>query len=76
MTSSHREIKNLLYEQDVASFWVVLHNLAERRLLELQRDKEMFAYCRGPFGLMAQDAAALLRQAGFRAWLLPDGVAE
>jgi rhodanese-related sulfurtransferase/DNA-binding transcriptional ArsR family regulator len=48
----------------------------KKRLHELPRDKEIVAYCRGPFCLMARDAVALLRQKGFRAGRLEDGVAE
>jgi len=47
-----------------------------KRLSELPRNKEIVAYCRGPFCLMASDAVALLRQKGFRAGRLEDGVAE
>ena len=48
----------------------------KKRLSELPRDKDIVAYCRGPFCLMASDAVALLRQKGFRAGRLEDGVAE
>jgi rhodanese-related sulfurtransferase/DNA-binding transcriptional ArsR family regulator len=48
----------------------------EQRLKELPRNKDIVAYCRGPFCLMAQDAVALLRQRGYRAARLEDGVAE
>ena len=48
----------------------------KKRLSELPRNKDIVAYCRGPFCLMASDAVALLRQKGFRAKRLEDGVAE
>ena len=48
----------------------------KRRWRELPRTKEIVAYCRGPFCLMASDAVALLRQKGFRAERLDDGIAE
>jgi rhodanese-related sulfurtransferase/predicted transcriptional regulator len=48
----------------------------KKRLNELPRNKDIVAYCRGPFGLLANDAVALLRQKGFRARRLDDGVAE
>ena len=48
----------------------------KRRLNELPRSKDIVAYCRGPFCLFATDAVALLRQKGFRAGRLDDGVAE
>ncbi len=47
-----------------------------KRLAELPRDKPVVAYCRGPFCLMAREAVELLRQEGFRAFRLEDGVAE
>ena len=48
----------------------------KKRLAELPKDTPVVAYCRGPFCLMAKDAVALLRQRGFRAFHLSDGVAE
>lgn len=48
----------------------------EQRLEDLPRDKEIVAYCRGPYCLMAIEAVALLRKEGFRAVRLDDGVAE
>ncbi len=46
------------------------------RLSELPRDKTIVAYCRGPYCLMAKDAVELLKQKGFAAIHLPEGVAE
>jgi rhodanese-related sulfurtransferase/DNA-binding transcriptional ArsR family regulator len=46
------------------------------RLAELPKRKPIVAYCRGPFCLLARDAVALLKQKGFRAARLEDGVAE
>lgn len=46
------------------------------RLSDLPRDKTIVAYCRGPYCLMAKDAADLLKQKGFAAIHLPEGVAE
>lgn len=48
----------------------------QKRLSELPRDKPVVAYCRGPFCLMAKEAVAILKQEGFRAISLDDGVAE
>jgi rhodanese-related sulfurtransferase len=48
----------------------------KKRLADLPRKKQIVAYCRGPFCMMAKDAVALLRQRGFRAVRLEDGVAE
>lgn len=47
-----------------------------RRLGELPKNRPVVAYCRGPFCLMAAKAAALLREKGFEARTLEDGVAE
>lgn len=46
------------------------------RLQELPKDKQVIAYCRGPFCLMSADAVKLLRAQGFDAVQLRDGVAE
>lgn len=48
----------------------------KRRLAELPKDIPVVAYCRGPFCLMAKDAVELLRNKGYRAFHLTDGVAE
>lgn len=48
----------------------------ERRLSELPTDKEIVAYCRGPFCLMSNDAVKLLRERGFNVRKIADGVAE
>jgi rhodanese-related sulfurtransferase len=48
----------------------------ERRLAELPPGKEIVAYCRGPFCLMSEEAVGLLREKGFRAQKITDGVAE
>jgi rhodanese-related sulfurtransferase len=47
-----------------------------RRLAELPRDREIVAYCRGPYCAFAQDAVAVLREAGFSARRLEDGLPE
>ncbi len=46
------------------------------RLHELPRDREVVAYCRGPYCVMAVEAVALLRKRGFRAHRLEHGVAD
>ena len=46
------------------------------RLQELPRDREIVAYCRGPYCVMALTAVALLRRRGFRAHRLEQGVAD
>ncbi len=47
-----------------------------QRLDELPKDRSIVAYCRGPYCLMAKDAVELLRQEGYTAIHLRDGVAE
>ena len=47
-----------------------------KRLAELPHGMPVVAYCRGPFCLMAKDAVDLLRQHGYSAHHLTDGVAE
>lgn len=47
-----------------------------QRLAELPKDRTIVAYCRGPYCLMAADAVELLRQEGYSAAHLRDGVAE
>lgn len=48
----------------------------ERRLAELPRDREIVAYCRGPYCVFADEAVRLLRDHGFRAWRLGAGFPE
>lgn len=48
----------------------------EQHLSDLPADKEVVAYCRGPFCLMSNEAVALLRRYGFQAQKIADGVAE
>src|SRR5690606_34472955 len=54
---------------------VPLEHLAER-LAGLPRDREVVAYCRGPYCVMAIDAVQTLRAAGFVAHRLEYGVAD
>lgn len=46
------------------------------RLREIPRDREVVAYCRGPYCTMASEAVALLRAAGFAARHLDLGVPD
>ncbi|MEX1258509.1 MAG: metalloregulator ArsR/SmtB family transcription factor [Gemmatimonadota bacterium] len=48
----------------------------ERRLAELPRDREVVAYCRGPYCVMAVEAVEILRVHGFRAVRLDEGVPD
>jgi rhodanese-related sulfurtransferase len=47
-----------------------------RRLAELPGDREIIAYCRGPYCAFAHEAVALLREAGFQGRRLEDGLPE
>lgn len=46
------------------------------RLKELPRGREVVAYCRGPYCVMAVEAVELLRKKGFKAWRMEQGVAD
>jgi rhodanese-related sulfurtransferase len=48
----------------------------EQRLSELPRDKDIVAYCRGPFCLLSDEALALLQARGYRVRKILDGVSE
>ncbi|MEK9952375.1 MAG: ArsR family transcriptional regulator, partial [Curvibacter sp.] len=45
-------------------------------LVDSPKNREIVAYCRGPFCLMAKDAVVQLRSKGYQAFHLSDGVAE
>jgi rhodanese-related sulfurtransferase/DNA-binding MarR family transcriptional regulator len=47
-----------------------------RRLAELPADREIVAYCRGPYCAFAHEAVELLRDEGFAARRLEDGLPE
>jgi rhodanese-related sulfurtransferase len=47
-----------------------------KRLSKLPRGKEIVAYCRGPYCVLAVEAVKTLRAKGFRAMRLEDGVPE
>ena len=46
----------------------------EERLGELPRDKNIVAYCRGPYCVLASEAVELLGARGFHAFRLEDSV--
>src|SRR5437588_2560240 len=48
----------------------------EARLSEVPLDKEIVAYCRGPYCIFADEAVTLLRARGYRARRLEEGVAD
>lgn len=47
-----------------------------KRLSKLPRGKEIVAYCRGPYCVLAGEAVRLLKAKGFHAMRLEDGVPE
>jgi rhodanese-related sulfurtransferase len=47
-----------------------------KRLVELPRNREIVAYCRGRYCVMAIEAVALLRKKGFRAHRIEHGVVD
>ena len=51
-------------------------NELKRRLVELPKDQEIVAYCRGPYCVFSFEAVALLRKRGFLVRRLEDGFPE
>ncbi len=47
-----------------------------KQLADLPRRKEIVAYCRGPYCVLAVEAVALLRKKGFRAVRLEEGILD
>lgn len=54
---------------------IPLRELA-RRLREIPKNREVVAYCRGPYCVLAFEAVALLRDRGFKVRRLQDGYPE
>jgi len=54
---------------------IPLRDLA-RRLREIPKNREVVAYCRGPYCVLAFEAVALLRNRGFKVRRLEDGYPE
>lgn len=48
----------------------------KRRLKDLPRDREIVAYCRGPYCILSFEAVALLRKQGFTVRRFADGLPE
>lgn len=48
----------------------------ERRLSDLPRGREIVAYCRGPYCVLAVEAVEMLQSRGFTAFRLEDGVQD
>jgi len=47
-----------------------------KQLADLPKKKEIVAYCRGPYCVLAVEAVALLRKKGFRAVRLEEGILD
>jgi len=47
-----------------------------QRIKELPADKDIVAYCRGPFCMMSAEAVTLLKEHGYRAQKIADGTPE
>jgi rhodanese-related sulfurtransferase len=48
----------------------------EAALQTLPRDREIVAYCRGPYCVFSDEAVALLNSRGYRAKRLADGLPD
>ena len=48
----------------------------EKRLIDLDPDREIVAYCRGPYCVLSYEAVAMLRARGFKVRRLEDGLPE
>lgn len=48
----------------------------EQRLAALPRNRQIIAYCRGPYCVLSLEALTILRNRGFKAFRLADGVLE
>jgi ArsR family transcriptional regulator len=48
----------------------------EKRLADLDPDREIVAYCRGPYCVLSYEAVAMLRARGFKVRRLEDGLPE
>ena len=48
----------------------------DARFSEFEHDREIVAYCRGPWCVLSFEAVAALRERGFKAWRLEDGMPE
>jgi rhodanese-related sulfurtransferase len=48
----------------------------KKRLVEVPKNLDVVAYCRGPYCVMAVEAVELLRKKGFRAHRMKQGVVD
>ncbi len=48
----------------------------KNRLIEIPHDQEVVAYCRGPYCVLSTEAMKILRDAGYKAVRLKEGLSE
>lgn len=60
----------------IASAVSIPHNELKRRVSELPKNREIVAYCRGPYCVYAVEAVKLLRARGYKAVRIEDGVVD
>jgi rhodanese-related sulfurtransferase len=51
-------------------------SVLEKRLTEIPKTRDIVAYCRGPYCVLAAEAVRLLRRRGYRAFRLQEGYPE
>jgi rhodanese-related sulfurtransferase len=51
-------------------------SMLEKRLSEIPKERDVVAYCRGPYCVLAAEAVRLLRRRGYRAFSLQEGYPE
>jgi len=51
-------------------------SMLEKRLSEIPAERDIVAYCRGPYCVLAAEAVRLLRRRGYRAFRLQEGYPE
>jgi ArsR family transcriptional regulator len=51
-------------------------SMLEKRLSEIPTERDVVAYCRGPYCVLAAEAVRLLRRRGYRAFRLQEGYPE
>ena len=51
-------------------------SMLEKRLSEIPKERDVVAYCRGPYCVLAAEAVRLLRRRGYRAFRLQEGYPE
>src|SRR6266513_1708631 len=79
MVTRERQGTSVRYEiagPEALRLWIALRDASIMRLAELPADREIVAYCRGPFCAFAHDAVRRLTSAGRTARRLDEGWPE